>query len=116
MRKMFVILAIVMMLAGCASVRSFLCTNGPTVTDGLQMVINQANSVISAIQTTYPNIIPESAQEVLATAQMAKDAAQAALSKVCPAPAELTVAQEKMSEAMKQLNLSVMKGTMKLGR
>lgn len=115
MKKLFAVLAIVGLLAGCAGT-SFLCTNGQTVANGLQLVINQANSVISAIQTSYPGLVPPGAQAVLSAAQVAKDVASMALAQVCPSPTQLTDAQAKMSEAMKQMNLAVITGNMRLGK
>ena len=117
MKRIPAILAIVALLgvSGCAA-NSFFCKNKSTILNGLQLVIDQSNAVISAIQTTYPGVVPAVAQEILNKAQQAKDAAATAMAKICPDATDLTTAQQQITAANMQMSVMVSAGKMKLGR
>ena len=117
MKKLLVTLVIVALLglAGCAT-DSWFCKNGPKVFAGLQLVIDQANNIISIVETSYPGVIPPFAQTVLAGAQAAKGLAQVAYAKACPTTADLVEAQGKLTEAQMNMAIGVEYKLLKLER
>jgi len=103
MKNKISIVALVMVAAllvgGCAE-NSFLCKNKEIIMEGLQFALSQATVVITSIQAEYPDVIPLWALGVLAAAQMAKNAAEAALAKACPTEANLQEVQMLTKDAM----------------
>jgi len=88
-----------LLVGGCAE-NSFICKNKDIIMDGLQFALNQATVVITSIQAEYPGVVPLWALGVLTAAQMAKNAAEAALAKACPTVADLQEAQMLTRDAM----------------
>ena len=114
-KKIIAVLMILAMfsLAGCAA-NSWFCKNGPKVLDGLQLVIDQANNIISIVETSYPGVIPPFAQTVLAGAQAAKGLAQVAYAKACPTTEDLVKAQEQLTEVQMKMAIGVKSKLLKL--
>lgn len=117
MKKIIALMLILSMLsiAGCAS-GSFLCRNKDSILNGLQSVINIAGSIISVVEASYPGVIPPMAAAVIATAQIAKNAATLAAANACPTVAQLVDAENKLADAQMQLAIAVKYQGMKLGR
>ena len=104
-----IIVAFLVGVSGCAS-NSFLCLHKDQVLSGLQLVIDQANSTIAAIESAYPGVMPGIVLAALQAAQTAKAMAEVAANKACPSTTDLNEAQSQMTFTNQLVIMGVMTG------
>lgn len=96
MKKLLVLcLIMALALAGCATVKDWVCTNRVTI----ENYVNTAQSTVDAIDTAFPNLIPAEYQVVKVAAYTVIAIGKNILdTKVCPTTEDVTSVQMKQSD------------------